>query len=96
MADEPLGVTIHPNGSTGAIGVYESAEGLPVFESSVPYLLSDGLSLMAPLPVFNAGGDTFIDSAGNLQSSLAVSGLSPSNGITWDNNTTWDNGTYWS
>ena len=97
MPVDPLGVTLTVPAGQSAIGVYEDAAGVQVFETDEPYLLSDGRSLEAPLPIFDAGGSVFQDSMGNAQTALAVTGLGPApQGITWDASATWDNGTYWS
>ena len=93
---EPIGVTLDEVEGQESVAVYESDTGLDVFSTDVPYLLSDGVSLQAPMPVFDAGGSVYTDSMGNAQSALAVHGLSPPDGITWDDNQTWDNGTFWS
>lgn len=93
---EPIGVTLEAVEGQDSVAVYESDTGLEVFSVSAPYLLSDGVSLQAPMPVFDAGGSVYTDSMGNAQSALAVSGLTPSSGITWDAGQTWDNGTFWS
>lgn len=56
MPKEPLGITfIIPDGQE-ATGLYEVEGGIEVFETDTPYLLSDGVSLQPPLPVFDAGG----------------------------------------
>jgi hypothetical protein len=75
---QPLGVTlIVPNGQE-ATGVYEDENGVAVFETDIPYLLDDDVSLQPPLPIFDAGGPVFQDSMGNTQKALAVTGLTPS------------------
>ncbi len=97
MPVDPLGVTLTVPAGQAAIGVYEDAAGIPVFETDAPYLLSDGRSLEAPMPVFDAGGPVFQDAMGNAQSALVVNGLGAlPQGITWDASTTWDDGIYWS
>lgn len=96
MAANPIGVTLVTPDGQSAIGVYESPSGLEVFESDGPYLLSDGVSLAAPVPVFDAGGPTFRGSAGSLQASIAIRSGAPSSGFMWDQETPWDNGTLWS
>ncbi len=97
MAKTPLGITYTATDGQSSTGVYESESGIETFETDVPYLLSDDNSLASPLPVFDAGGPTFLDSMGNVQSALAVKGMTPPIlGITWDSGQTWDNGTYWS
>lgn len=52
--------------------VYEAEGGMPVFVTDDPYLLSDGLSLMSPLYVVDAGGPTWVASDGSLQAALPV------------------------
>lgn len=75
MPKEPLGITFVVPAGQEATGVYEDPDGVDVFETDTPYLLSDGVTLMSSLPVFDAGGPVFIDSMGNAQWALGVSGL---------------------
>lgn len=93
MAKQPLGITV----GEGGVGVYEHAGGIETFETDSPYLLADGVSLAAPLPVHFVDGPVFFDSHGNPQAAIPIRGSTPPpGGITWDANTTWDNNTYWS
>jgi hypothetical protein len=94
---QKLGITTNHQ-ARDATGVYESPGGVEVFETDAPYLLSDGASLMPPLPVIVIDGPVYADTLGNAQTAIAVTGLGPPppQGITWDENETWDNGTYWS
>lgn len=75
MAQERVGITFIVPAGQEATGVYEDAAGVDVFETDVPYLLSDGKSLAAPIPVKVVEGATFTDSMGNAQTAIAVSGL---------------------
>lgn len=93
---EPIGVTLNLVDGQDSVAVYQDDTGLDVFSADAPYLLSDGVSLQAPMPIFDAGASVYIDSMGNAQSALGVNGLSPESGITWDSGQTWDNGTFWS
>lgn len=69
---DKLGVTfIVPEGQE-AMPVYEAEGGTPIFVTDEPYLLSDELSLMAPLYVVDAGGPTWTASDGSLQAALPV------------------------
>lgn len=77
MPKQPLGVTFNVPAGQEATGVYEAESGIEAFETDSPYLLSDGVSLQPPLPVMLADGSTFIDSMGNVQAALAVSGIGP-------------------
>lgn len=77
MADsEPVGISSTPPDGQELIGAYESPTGIEVFQSETPYLSSDGKTLLAPIPVFDAGGPTYTNSAGELQDSLPLNGLS--------------------
>lgn len=67
-----LGITLTVPDGRDATGVYVSVSGIETFISNDPYLLSDGETLMHPLPVFDAGGPSFIDKMGNAQTALAV------------------------
>lgn len=75
MPKQPLGITYDVPAGQEATGVYEVEGGIEVFETDTPYLLSDGKSLVRPLPVFDAGGAVYVDSMGNAQRAIAVSGL---------------------
>lgn len=75
--NEPFGVTFVPVAGMEAVPVYEAEGGMPVFITDEPYLASDGLSLMSPLYVVDAGGPTWMASDGSLQSALPVTGLTP-------------------
>lgn len=74
---QPLGITFTVPPGQEATGVYESEDGIEVFETDDPYLLSDGQSLTPPLPVKIVDGPTFLDSMGRLQSAIPVSGIGP-------------------
>lgn len=82
----PLGVTYNVPAGQEATGVYNDPEGLTAFFSDEPYL--SGGALLSPLPVFDADGATFVDSMGNVQSSVPMnlSGLPPvvENGVVHD------------
>lgn len=77
MPKQPLGVTFNVPAGQEATGVYEAESGIEAFETDAPYLLSDSASLQPPLPVALVEGPTFIDSMGNVQAALAVSGIGP-------------------
>ena len=83
MAKQPLGITV----GEGGTGVYEHEAGIETFETEGPYLLSDGVSLAAPLPVHFVDGPVFFDSHGNLQAAIPVRPTAPPvpvNGVTVD------------
>lgn len=75
MKTEPIGVTFVVPENQDAMGVYESENGIEVFETDAPYLLSDGKSLVNPLLVKIVDGPVFLDAMGNAQAAMAVSGL---------------------
>lgn len=76
MKIEQIGVTFTVPENQDATGVYEHDSGVEVFQTDEPYLLSDGKSLVDPLPVKVVGGPVFLDVMGNAQAAMAVSGLS--------------------
>lgn len=83
MAKQPLGITV----GDGGTGVYEHEDGIDTFETDGPYLLSDGVSLAAPLPVHFVDGPVFFDSNGNPQAAIPVQSTAPPvpvNGVTVD------------
>lgn len=72
MPTDAIGLTLIVADGEAAIPVYESVDGLETFATDDPYLLSDGQTFLAPLPVFDAGGATWIDADGNAHDALAV------------------------
>lgn len=90
--NDPLGVTFLPIAGMEAVPVYEAEGGMPVFITDDPYLLSDGLSLMSPLYVVDAGGPTWMDMEGQLMASMPVTGLTPPNAVTVDGTPVTNNG----
>lgn len=78
MPKQELGITLIVPPGQEATGVYEDPEGVQVFETDTPYVLSDGKSLSDPLPVKFVPGPVFTDSLGNAQAALPVSGAEPS------------------
>lgn len=72
MAKEPIGITFIVPDNEDPIGVYESDGGIEVFETDEPYLLSDGKSLVDPMPVRMVDGPIYQDTLGNAQSALAI------------------------
>lgn len=77
MTRQPLGITLNTPTGQEATGVYQDENGVEVFVTNEPYLLEDGRSLSSPLPVFDAGGPTFLSRKGTRQRSLAINGLGP-------------------
>lgn len=63
MAKEPLGIVVVEDAS--AVGVYEAVAGLEAFEVDGPYLMADGISLQAPVPVQIVDGPVYADALGN-------------------------------
>lgn len=72
---EPVGVTFEAVPGQSSVGVYEVDDGVPVFVTDDPYLLSDGKTRVAPVPVFDAEGPTYTDGMGNVQAAIPVTGL---------------------
>lgn len=64
MPQEIIGLSIESGSENGAQAVYHDADGIPSEEKTTPYLLSDGVSLQAPIPVYDAGGKVGLDSVG--------------------------------
>lgn len=94
--NDPLGITyVVPDGQE-AIGVYEAEGGVPVALADDPYVISDGTSLEAPIPVFDAGEPTWLNSAGQLLPALAVTGLEPPMDYPWVlESGNWEVSKYW-
>lgn len=94
---QPLGVTfVVPEGKE-ATGVYDDPSGIKVFTTDEPYALLDGASLEPPLPIKIVDGPVFIDSMGNAQTALGVSGLGPAPEpiIGWNDDSFWNDDEAW-
>ena len=61
---ERIGVTIVANSAAGAVPMYRTESGASAFEIDEPYLLSDGVSLQSPVPVYDAGAPVGVDASG--------------------------------
>jgi len=77
MPVEPFGVTTTVPSRVDPLPVRETADGAAVFLTAAPYLLTDGKSLVAPTPIVQATGDTYLDKGGKLRSVKKVKGLVP-------------------
>lgn len=69
---EPIGLTLIPKEGQSTVPVFLDANGLETFESDDPYLLSDGRSLVGPIPVIVNEGPIWHDSKGSPFNALAV------------------------
>lgn len=72
---EKIPVTRTVPDNVDPVHVYEAEGGMPVFESASPVLMSDGVSLVDPTPVRDAGGPRYLDSLGNAKDAVPVTGL---------------------
>lgn len=79
MPTDAIGLTLIVVDGEAAIPVYESDTGLETFATDDPYLLSDGESLLAPIPVFDAGGPVYVDAQGNAADAMPVTYIAPVN-----------------
>lgn len=70
---EPIGITFTGPDQADPVPVFEAEGGVGAVERDGPYLLSDGKSLLDPIPVVDAGGPIWRDRAGNLVDALAIS-----------------------
>lgn len=69
---EAIGLTIVATSAEAAMPIYRTASGASAFEIDEPYLLSDGQSLQAPLPVYDAGAPVGVDALGRPVDALPV------------------------
>lgn len=69
---ESIGVIIAPNSAAGAVPMYRTESGASAFEIDEPYLLSDGVSLQSPVPVYDAGAPVGVDALGRPVDALPV------------------------
>lgn len=60
---ETVGITLTVSFDIDPIPVYETENGIIVVEKGEPYLLSDGVSLVAPIPVVLIENPTEADKA---------------------------------
>lgn len=70
--NEKIGLTMNVSDGESAIPVYQDASGIETIASSDPYFLSDGKSLVSPVPVIDAGNPVWFDADGNPVSAMAV------------------------
>ena len=71
MADE-MRITFSAPDGVDPLPVYEAEGGVAVIEDDEPYLLSDGITLRAPVPAVDAEGPVYIDAAGNARDAVPV------------------------
>lgn len=69
---EAIGLTIVATSAEAAMPIYRTPSGASAFEIDEPYLLSDGQSLQAPVPVYDAGAPVGVDSLGRPVDALPV------------------------
>lgn len=88
-------VTLTVPDDVDGVGYIADENGIVATVQDGPYLLSDGRSLVSPMPVFDAGGSSYLDSLGHRKASipLNLSGVNPNpteyvthNGITVTHN----------
>lgn len=70
MAREPIGIEIIED--EAAVGAYEVEDGLEAFEADGPYLMADGKSLQAPVPVQIVDGPVYADAMGNACAAIPI------------------------
>lgn len=70
MAQEPWGIAIVED--EGAVGVYASETGIELFEVETPYLMTDDVSLQAPIEVRVVDGPVYLDAMGNACDAIPV------------------------
>lgn len=75
MAQEPIGLTLNIRDDEAPVPVYQDSAGLDTFASDVPYLLGDGHSLLAPVPVVVSAGPVWKDALGNPFDAIPVSAV---------------------
>jgi hypothetical protein len=65
MAVDPLGVIIEDGPENGAQAAYHDPNGIASEVKTGPYILTDGVTLLEPVHVYDAGEKVGQDSAGN-------------------------------
>lgn len=78
---EAIGVTTTVPEGQSPVPVYQDNSGLETFETDAPYLLSNGLSLEAPLPVVVSDGPIWAGADGNPFNALAVKAVPSGSGL---------------
>lgn len=74
---EPIAVTYDVPDNVDPLPVYLAPGGREVYFTDHPVLLSDGVSLMQPIPVVDAGGAVWIDRVGKPQDAVPIVSLPP-------------------
>lgn len=78
---DPLGITLNLQDGQSPVPVFQDDAGLDTFETDAPYLLSDAMSLEAPIPVVVNDGPVWLDPAGNPFNALAVKTVPGGSGL---------------
>lgn len=60
-----LGLTANMQDGVDPLPVYQDDNGVQTFASDGPYLMADGKSLQAPTPAIDAGGQVWVNAAGD-------------------------------
>lgn len=77
MPSQPIGITYQSAPARERIGVWPDANGDDVFVTDAPYLATDGRSLLAPVPVFDAPGPIYTDTVGRPMQSWRIKSAAP-------------------
>lgn len=77
MPTQPIGITYQTAPARDRIGVWPDANGDDVFITDAPYIATDGKSLLAPVPVFDAPGPIYTDTVGRPMQSWRIKSAAP-------------------
>lgn len=69
---DPIGIIMTVPDAVDPMPVYDDPAGIAVAVEAGPYLLSDGVSLVDPVPVVDAQGPIWTDAAGQAVDALAA------------------------
>lgn len=72
---DSIGVTLTVRDGQAPVPVYQDSAGVATFSTDDPYFLSDGKSLMPPVPVVDAGGTVWFDTDGNPVAAIPVTAI---------------------
>lgn len=79
---DPIGITLIVPDGQDAMPVYQDEAGIVTAAKDEPYLLSDGLSLLSPVPVVDAGGPIWLKADGSPVQAVAVTEMPSGDGPT--------------
>lgn len=69
---ESVGIALVADVFDADVIIFQDEGGIPAFETEDAYLMSDGITLQAPIRAYDAGGPVGVDSVGRPVDALAM------------------------